>query len=71
MYLKDVNFKDNKIKSNLIVLFKSSDELSHIENEFYANEGNSFDDELDVRKNLFTFYLLRNLSFIFNRVSLR
>lgn len=48
MYIKDVNFKDNSIKPNLILLFKSSDELSKIENDFYSNEGISFDDELDV-----------------------
>lgn len=48
MYIKDVNFKDDSIKPNLILLFKSSDELSKIEDDFYLKEGISFDDELDV-----------------------
>jgi len=48
MYLKDVNFKDNSIKSNLILLFKSSENLSNIENNFYLNESVTFEDELDV-----------------------
>ncbi len=49
MYIKDVNFKDNTIKHNLLSLLKSSDDLSKIENDFYLNEGISFDDELDVK----------------------
>ena len=48
MYAKDVNFKDNSVKSNLLSLSKSSEELSHIEKDFYLNEGISFDNELDV-----------------------
>lgn len=49
MYIKDVNFKDNTIKPNLILLYKSSDELSKIQTNFYSNEGILFDDELDVK----------------------
>ena len=48
MYTKDVNFKDTSIKSNLVVLSKSSEELSFIEKDFYLNEGICFDNELDV-----------------------
>ena len=48
MYVKDVNFKDNSVKPNLLTLSKSSEELSHIEKDFYLNEGISFDNELDV-----------------------
>ena len=48
MYMKDVNFSDKKMKPNLVALSESSGELSKIENNFYLNEGISFDDELDV-----------------------
>lgn len=48
MYTKDVNFKENSVKSNLLILSKSSEEVSNIEKEFYINEGINFDNELDV-----------------------